>query len=173
SCQKKKDKSNEWFDAECEELIRKKKEARLKWMRTKLECNTVNYTESRKLTTKILRRKKTEWIENFLENLENENKNHSKLYQYIKKQNRRKTFNNIENSEWIAHFIKPSTEERNAEMCERRDNKNIDNNSETALTKVEYEEIIGNLKNKRTSGPDSITNEMIKYGGKKIVEQHI
>ncbi|KAL3273103.1 hypothetical protein HHI36_014557 [Cryptolaemus montrouzieri] len=97
--QKKKKKNNECFDAECEELIRKKKEARLKWKRTKLECNRVNYKESRKITTKILRREKTEWIENFLENLENENKNHSKLYQYFTKQNSSKTFNNKENSE--------------------------------------------------------------------------
>ncbi|KAL3285458.1 hypothetical protein HHI36_024264 [Cryptolaemus montrouzieri] len=91
------------------------------------------------------------------------------LYQYIKKQNMRKTFNNIENSEWIAHFMRFSVEKRNPEMCEWRDNKSIDNKSETALTKVEYEEIIGNLKNKMSSGPDSITNEMIIYGGRKML----
>lgn len=84
--------SKGWFDKECEIVIKMKSEARLKWLRTNNEIEYGEYKQKRKEATKVIKAKKQEWIEEMMDEIEKDNKNNTKLYQYIRKQKNKKYF---------------------------------------------------------------------------------
>lgn len=64
---KREEKKKGWFDNECEDLIRKKKEARLKWITTGNEDSYQIYKRIRGEATKVMKKKKEKWIKQIME----------------------------------------------------------------------------------------------------------
>ncbi|KAK9737859.1 hypothetical protein QE152_g10363 [Popillia japonica] len=77
-----------WFDNSCKEKVTQKNEARKKWMTSGKDEDKEIYQEKREISEKLCRRKKKEWWESKLNNLEHQRKSNNtrKFYKEVKKE---------------------------------------------------------------------------------------
>lgn len=80
--------SKKWYDEECKQVIKQKKEARDKWLENSIWENEEQYKEKRKIAEKICRKKKRSWWENRISNIERHNKTNN-TKQFYKKYNKK------------------------------------------------------------------------------------
>jgi Reverse transcriptase (RNA-dependent DNA polymerase)/Endonuclease/Exonuclease/phosphatase family len=162
---------NQWFDNECEALIKRKREARIKWMRTNEPQEYENYKQIRKEGNNMFKNKKSKWIEDKMDEIERDNKNNTKLYQQVKKQKRTKGgAEAIDRKEWEDYLEKEMKQERE----EDEDEGNGNNTEECGVeepTMEEFNDIVNGLKNGKAAGSDEICNEMIRNGGQELKEE--
>ena len=161
-------KKNEWFDESCQTIIKNKRKLRLQWIRTKRKEDYEKYKEMRKRGTVIFKKKKSEWINNIMDNLDKQNHHNARLYQYIRKQNRKTFIANIECEEWEKYFHSLLNNPTIAEEREMR-SETTSTTEQHMPTKEELQKIINKLKTHKAVGPDDIANEQIKLGGQKLV----
>lgn len=164
-------KQNEWFDDDCKQRIYEKNEARNNWIRSGKECDLNDYREKRKIATKYCKEKKEKWINEYMKQIEDSNKDNKKLYEMIKTRNKKKTIQSqIRKEEWEQYFTqiyKADNEELDNERQIIMDN-DID---EETPTYDEFMEQIKKTKNNRTPGPDNINYELIKNGGEELLRK--
>lgn len=163
---------NEWFDEECVDNSKTKREARIKWIKTEGEREKIDYNEIRKYTTKLYKKKKNEWINNHMNEIESSNKDNTKLFNAIRRLNtkRKPTIGNIEINKWEDHFNKLYREKRQVTECSMVENIQ-EGIEEQQPTLDECIEVIKRLKSKKAPGIDTINNELIKYGGNTLAER--
>ena len=178
--------NEEWFDEECREVIKQKNTDRLQMLQKKTRLASEKYKESRKKATKIIRNKKKVYIKKEIETIEtlnNQNENR-KFYQAVKKINngfqsrlvicKDKNGNVIGNNEnilnrWVEHFeemLNGKDEEQNIEVREY-----ITVDQEIRIPdELDVEMAIEKQRNNRAPGEDSLTAELFKYGGRKLIQ---
>ncbi|KAJ3667210.1 hypothetical protein Zmor_002610 [Zophobas morio] len=107
-----------------------------------------------------------------MDELEKDNKNNVKLYQYIRKQNRKQTIVNIDSKDWEKHFQKLLRRDYDADIMDQNQIVYRDTSDEQYLpTKEEYFNVLKCLKMNKEGGIDGIVNEMFKYGGQILEEK--
>ena len=180
--QKKQQPRNEWWNTECENIVKKKGIARAKWIRTESKEDKESYQRKRKEANKLIREVKREWMNEKLNAIENERKNKNTKVYYAKINMERKTSKNIikgiknkdgiaaENEEqgkkiWKDYFTTLLNEDLNeTEVDDNEPNKyNVEE-----PTFEEFMEVLHKSKNGKAAGNDSINIEMIKYGGDQV-----
>lgn len=159
-----------WFDEECEHKLEQKKLTRLQWIKTNLQVDLDIYKEKRREVNKLCKKKKKEWIENTLEEIEREarSNNTRPLYRHLKQNKKSRTTKIMEEEQWIKFFRDlykddPITDGQQEEQIEHE----IEN-LEQIPTYEEVEETINKLKNNKATGTDQINAELIKEGGKDL-----
>jgi len=163
-----------WFDSECEQLIGDKKQARLKWLNKGKPEDRENYKEKRKQANKIFKKKKSEWIEKMMTEIEVENQrnNTRPLYNYLKGRKKKTSAVTIENEKWMTHFSDLYEGEimtRGRDIVEEREEPTEE--LEKIPTYEEVTKCIKNLKNGKAAGSDQICGELLKYGGERVYER--
>lgn len=167
--QKTQKKWKEWFDEECENKVKLKNEARKRWIATENTQELENYNKKRKEATKCCKKKKEQWINELMREIEANSRDNRRLYSLIKAQNKtKKTLAKIENEKWEKHFTELYKENEDAEGY---DMDIIDNRDreEDIPTYDEYIQVIKHLKLNKAAGPDRINNELIKNGGDELI----
>jgi hypothetical protein len=166
-------KRKEWFDEECEKRTEAKNQARNTWLKTGNQKDLENYKEKRKEATKYCKHKKESWIGELMQEVEVNNRDSRKLYKLIKHWNSTsKKTQRIGNKRWETYYTELFREEkeitgRKKEKVEMEDS----NNEDDAPSYDEYMEIIAQLKTKKATGPDQISNELIKQGGHELLSR--
>lgn len=181
----KKSKWKAWFDDECEEINKSKREARIEWLRTNEQEHLNDYREKRKAACKLYKQKKNEWIDDKMREIEfsSMNNNVRSFYRQIKQTKKTYTIRNrgmknengiLENRSekikkiWENHFQKLLNTSQNEEIeQDEAEDTSIEDEIEEP-TNEEIIEAIKQLKNRKTPGTDEIIAEMIKNGGEKI-----
>ena len=162
----------EWIDSECIDAIKEKNIARLKWLRTKIQQEYENYKQKRKESTKLIQQKRKQWIDNMMIEIENDSYNNTKLYQCIRKQNRKRPVVNINKEEWERYFRELSTTNDDTESYENGTEEEDERGEFTEIpSEEECNKAIEKLKQNKAAGPDNICSELIKKGGSGIKER--
>ncbi|KAF2889122.1 hypothetical protein ILUMI_17050 [Ignelater luminosus] len=83
-------KKRHWFDLECEEVIKIKSDARMRWMRLKNKADHDIHNQRRTKTNELCKQKKQKWINETMQEIENENRknNSTPLYKFLKMKRR-------------------------------------------------------------------------------------
>ena len=160
-------KSTPWFTPEIEELAREKRKAYLKYIsKPSIEQRTENREVRNRVNSRIREIKEGYW-ESFTAHMENDiygaQKKVWKLIRRTKKEvNDFFTNNKITIDEWEIFF----------RALYRGTSSDLDNilaiNEAIPLSKDEIEKELRSLKNRKSPGPDGISNEMLKYGGTEL-----
>lgn len=160
---------NEWFDAECECAVKEKNSARNTWLSAGKDKELQDYRKKRSRSTKLMRRKKTEWLNNFMTELERNNKDGRKLFQYVRRQGSTKRITpEIEKQKWESHFKKLYATERSQEYLGNHQTVESPSIQEDPPTPEELKYIIKGLKTNKAAGPDGVVNELIRNGGDQL-----
>lgn len=187
--------SKEWFCQVCESARIKKNVTRMKWINTKAESHRKEYKTARNNAHATYKKKKNEWLNKKLEEIEHDRCNH-KLKQFYKKI---KTFNakgtpkvrgmrdnegRIEHDPikigkiWQEHFNKSLNQQnKNDEVNEESEEENAEEEqgepgeSLRCPNAKEIQKEINRARNGKAAGEDKIVAELIKYGGKQLHEQ--
>jgi hypothetical protein len=182
----KKRKRNEWYDDECERLVKERNVARIKMLQRRTRMTVSEYENKRRLVKSECRKKKRMFERANLENIEElaQEKKIRQLYMKTglmkKGYQPRTTFckdkrgDLIGDSEgivkrWAEYFEellnKPNTivEQEQEEEEFYGPEPDVKNPS-----KEEVVTMIKELKNNKAPGEDKITGEIIKYGGEKL-----
>lgn len=173
---------NGWWNEECSNIIDKKTEARKKWIQTQKEEDRENYNIIRRESNKVIKKNKIKWLDDKMNEIEEESKNinSKKFYQKIKEQRKpkgpgikglkNKHGKAVESSEeaimtWEEHFkeVLQDPVEQKYNVIENENDINIE-----TPTLEEIKELIKRGKNGKATGSDSINSELIKYGIEKI-----
>lgn len=181
---KKKSVKKEWYDENCAEELKKKIEARLRWLRTKKPEHRIEYEKARKNCNKTIKKSKKEKLIKELEEIEQENRNTRNFYQKIKNQNhtykpqmrgiKNKNGRLVEGEEEITEVWKVYFEE----LLNKREETPIEIENEVAEraeieepSLMEVFEIINKSRNLKAPGKDSINAELLKYGSDTLKER--
>lgn len=158
----------EWFDEECQRKIDRKNQARNRWIYSRSLEDLLDYKEKRKDATKCCKKKKEQWIQEFMEEIEINRKDNRKLFELIKSQNKqKKPVVNVTKETWERYFKELYRENREIDhQWKIEDNRDSE---ETEPTFEEFLEVIKLLKCNKAPGPDEIINEVIKNGGNELL----
>ena len=163
-------KKTPWFCEEIKQLSERKRKAFLQF---KSSGTTTLYNIYKSIRNEVniqIRQIKRNFWEAYTKNLERDFYGQQrKIWRMI--QNQKKEIleyvipHNIDEKTWMEYFKKLYA--GTPEECDRRDR----GNSCVAVTKMEIDNTLKTLKNRKSAGEDGITNEMLKYGGPHLWEQ--
>jgi hypothetical protein len=171
--------TNHWWDDECKRVIQGKNEARKKCLIRRTRANLDNYQQKRTKANRICRRKKKEWLDNKIKEINeiNRNRDTRKLYKEVRNLSNQPSAmtlvckdkdDNIlsERKQMLERWQQYFKELLNPEI-KRINNIEIHENSINNLeqdepTNEEINKIIKNLKSNKAAGPGDILPEFIK-----------
>lgn len=161
-------KGREWYDDECAAEVRAKNKARNAWLRTGGDRELQDYKGKRSAATKLLKKKKTEWLEEIMREIEASYRDNRKLFQHIKRQTTTKKMSaRIDRGNWESHF-------RELYQTQEQDYENEQqvtqdpHKQEEPPTYEEFMHTVERLKPNKAAGPDEISNELLKNGGEEL-----
>uniref|UniRef100_A0A1B0DRK3 Uncharacterized protein n=1 Tax=Phlebotomus papatasi TaxID=29031 RepID=A0A1B0DRK3_PHLPP len=182
-----KKKRSEWYDFECERIVKEQNEARLKLLQRRTRQNEKEYKNKRKEAHKLLRRKKRAFQKKQIEDIETTGRNKSEMrsfYKQIKMQRgnyqpRPLTCRDVDGriisekhkcmNRWAKYFeellnvhveVEESREDFEEEDCVEIEEPHID----------EVRNAISRLKNNKAPGEDGIPSELYKEGGEVLTQ---
>jgi len=175
---------NGWYDEECKEMLEEQNNARLKMLQRKTRSNIEAYKEVRREARKVYRKKKKYFKEEKLEELKEKYKRNrlKQFYEGIRKiragfQPRTTMCKNKQGvivgeekdalAVWATYFKELLNPKVNMTTTEEITYFGPESNI-VAPTLQDTLGVIRNLKNNRAPGVDSITSELMKYGGRKL-----
>lgn len=178
---------NSWFDAECAEITAKKNQARVKMLKHNTRSNKQSYKDLRRKEKRVHRRKKREFQDRTLLELERLNSiNESrKFYKNINDQRRgfSARLNMCRGLDGTLLTSQPDVLNRFKEHfdtllndgADDRDNDDYsflhdDGRAVEEPTIEEVSQAIKQLKNNKASGPDNIAAELLKHGGPELAK---
>lgn len=177
-----------WFNEECKKKTTERTEARNLWLNnTNDEYLKQEFYRLRKETQQFLKRKKREHYNNILAEAEDDFIHHRarQLHQNVKKATnnykRREVFvkdiqGNILTNEkdistrWTEYFSQLLRGEELEEEFEYDFPDTVENEMESPSIE-EIQEIVGKLKNNKSSGEDEVFGEMLKNGGGELIHR--
>lgn len=184
---KKKCYRKEWFDERCEEVIKLKNEARKRWMGTGHIKDKELYKQKEKEANRTIRQTKNRWIEQMMDNLEEDSKrnNTKKFYDTISnkkrannirtrgmknKQGKLEITNNKIKQTWKVYFESMLHIEGEDENIDWRNKGSTVTTHEEVdePTYEEYLQVLAKIRNGKAAGADEINGELIKEGGEKL-----
>jgi hypothetical protein len=181
---KKKKRNKNWYDRDCKSMRRQLKTDGRRLHRNPFDPNLLNkFRYSRKMFKKLLNRKKKDYKQGILGQLESLQSNNPKVYWNLFKKLREldrshTSHNPISDSEWVNHFTKllneiPSTIDplMNIHMDNfiQMNTESTFNELNFTISAIEIASAISKLKNGKASGSDSILNEMLKAGQSQLI----
>lgn len=177
-----------WFDMECSDMIEKRKILKNKLLQNKDEESKMRYNNQVRETTKLMRRKKREWVKGLLQKAENDRtqnnaRNFYRTLRYFKKGYQPKGYGvKNENGDVITEESKVLEIWKNyfSDLlnCDQTDNdealeKFMNVQPETLEpTLEEVKQAIQHLKNNKAPGEDGLPAEVLKEG-KEIVAREV
>ena len=190
--EQRKERNLDWYDEECQKVMKEKIDARKKCLNKETRKNREEYEEKRKIATKLCRRKKKEMWNKEIEEIKKANikKNTKKNYKKIKgkdyqqqniicKDERGKILMEEKDTllSWQQYFR--SLLEDELQLIVESENENIEEDDDDDddledTDKPTYKEIIKvirNIKNGKAPGIDNITVELIKNGGPELLQR--
>lgn len=184
---KKRRKEIPWLDEECTRAIQNRAMKKKKWLNSNNREDRETYQSINKSTTRLLRRKKREYINSLLEKAENDQKsnNHKEFYSCVKHFRKGYTPSTFGIKNKDGHVLTQKTEvvDRwkeyfsdllNGEEMDQEENREEYQCAEPYIeepSKEEVEEAIKDLKNNKAAGEDMVVSEMLKGGGKICSER--
>src|SRR3978361_1936150 len=174
-----------WYDEECHDMLSEKRKARQKWLNTSEQADRDNYEKVRKECNKRVRKKKRNWMEDEIKEIEkeNRNKNTKVFYKKINKQNktyrgrirggRNKDGKVTEDAEeykkvWAEYFKELLNDSSPNEEVEIEED---EGETVTEPTMEEVKEVINKSQKGKSPGKGGINMELIKYGGEELQKQ--
>ena len=179
-------KNTGWFDEDCRKAIKAKNEARKKCIVRDTRANKEEYMKRRNEASKICRDKKRKIINNDIKELEIENGKNEKRKFYKKLETLTKTYKPRNRNtkardgsvltdekgrlnRWNEHF----KGEEGAQPFQFYENESYDYIDEKIeeTTLDEIQEIIRNLKIRKTTGTDIINAELLQAAGPRMTQR--
>jgi hypothetical protein len=179
---------NEWWDEECRQCIKRKNEARNKWLQQKTRASQESYIKRRKEANVLFRQKKKAWINNKILQIEQNQKRNEirKFSQEIKtfkpqqiilpttcKDSRGNMISQIDDvlARWKVYFqniLSVTTVPERLNLTSER----TDSHDEVEPPICnEICSIINKLKTSKAAGTDNIPGELMKYGGRTLKQK--
>ena len=178
-----------WFDGECEIALRRKNEARAKWLQVKTRSTYKAFSAERKITYRLFREKKREHEEDQIKEIQGyrDTKDIRKFYNRInnhrsvpkpvtfpcKDKNNQLLLNaDVAMARWAEHFRETLTGEAAAEqsMAALEKPPIYDDHAVDPPSIEEVRIAIKRLKNNKSAGLDNLPSELFKSGGEKVVD---
>lgn len=161
-----------WFTEEIRSLAKEKKDAFITYKRKPSEEEYNKYKEVRNRINEEIRKHKEGYWEGFTKGMEYDlygtQKRIWKMLQKQKKNvNEYTQVNHISKEDWVNHH----KAQHNQLQTSNTVIPETDNKEKIDIPMKKLRESVTRLKNRKTPGPDGITNEMIKYGGDSICKQ--
>ncbi|KAI5720190.1 hypothetical protein M8J77_003158 [Diaphorina citri] len=178
-----KQKQKKWFDEECKAAIEERRAKRVSAIENRDEASIEAYREERRKTKKLMRKKKREFLNNKLDQIEKEDnmKNVRSFYQLVKQQRRttQPKSTMIKDKDGTTLTGTTAVLERWAEYFKELLNVQNETHIEEEIphtaevedeppTLREVNEAITKLKNNKSPGTDEITSELLKNGGQNL-----
>lgn len=186
-----KGKNKEWFDEECRNELANRNKARLDMLRNNTEESKVLYKHKQRKVKQICRKKKREYWEIKLREIETHrvNKDIRNFYQETKRSKTKPSSTSTycrskegfligdvpgRLSRWAEYFselLNPEETEKGIKEQENGDKTNGTQENIESPTDQEIDEVIVNLKNNKSPGENGITGEILKWGGQTLQER--
>ncbi len=182
--------ANHWWDNECKNVIQEKNEARRKWLRITKKTRTYLdiYHQKRLKANRTCRRKKKEWLEGKIKEINETNRKRDtrKFYKDVRRLSglpivmtlvcKDKDDNILSEKQqilerWQQYFkelLNPEIERINGVTTYEG---TINNLELEVPTHEEINQIIKSLKTNKAAGPDEILPEFIKNGGLSLKQK--
>lgn len=159
-----------WFCDEIKQLSERKRKAFLQFKSLGTATSYNTYKAIRNEVNIQIRQIKRNFWEGYTKNLERDFYGQQrKIWRMI--QNQKKEIleyvipHNIEEKAWVEYFGKLYSGDQ--EELDKR----AQGNSHVVVTRTEIDSTLKMLKNRKSAGEDTITNEMLKYGGPHLWDQ--
>ncbi|XP_055388146.1 uncharacterized protein LOC129616516, partial [Condylostylus longicornis] len=185
--QKQMQRNAEWFDNECREAIKIKNETRQKTLQRCTRANMENYTEKRRIATKLCRNKKKLYMKEKVSQIQNDY-NHGNIRKFYKdinyaannfqpklalckdKDGKMITEENEIIKRWAEHF----KDTLNKTTEESQEDENIIYTAEPLIDTPSMSDVknaINKLKHNKAPGEDAITAELLCKGGEHLFKK--
>ncbi len=179
----KKRKKRKWFDLDCISLRRELRKIGAKLQRNPLNVHIrQSYKVVRKQYKKFTKHKMTAFKDTILKQLDNLNENNPqsfwKLYDDLVKLDKEDKANPISSSEWVKHFnqLFSIAQQANNSDFQNHIDEYLNSHTDSVFNSLnfhintnEISKAISKLKLGKSSGLDSISNEMIKAGSTTLL----
>lgn len=174
--EKKSNKQPAWLTEDIKTLIKEKKELHAKYLTNRNEDNNLNYKRKNKeLRNRIKKGKNMFWEQKC---------NHINTYiggaqstevwktiKNMKTKNREKALTLIDLPKWKVYYEELLTENREEYKNDEVDIQNDNDDECRAIELEEFIESVSEMKNGRSAGPGDIPAELIKNGGKTLINR--
>jgi hypothetical protein len=175
----------EWYDQECRDATEAKNEAHKRYIDSSTRYNHCEYKNKKKEAKKLHRKKKKKHLNQKVEQIEKHqiNQQPKNMYHNIKNQTKNfkprinickdKNENLISDRDkiierWKEHFNELLNKHHSINTINETQEIHTAENLIPEPSIEEVEKAVDKLKNNKSGGEDSITAELLKYGGKEI-----
>ena len=171
-----KTKRSEWFDEECK-IAKKQCRVKLKKFRaTRNEDDRITFVTERRSYKRLLKTKQREYKKQKTERLANNISDSSQFWKEVRNMGcgkTEKTDNDISKDDWFTHFrdVFQNHVDGNVKSCIDADlTEGTDHILNKVITEEEVKKAIDKLKLGKSCGLDDVTAEMLKCGGKCVLD---
>lgn len=161
-----------WFTPEIKELSSQKKEFYIRYLRNKTPENWNSYKNERNRVNATIRAIKEDYWERFTKGMERDMYGSQRRIWGMLRRNKQEIKDTVQTNkitidQWETYFknLYRETEQIEQPIIDTEDDNNIE------LTIEMIEDNFKSLKNRKSPGPNEITNEMLKYGGPNLQKE--